>query len=156
MTVMRVVKKLIGVMAMLTVRISKTQTVSLQQFKGKYVVLFFWPLDFSFVCPTEICQFSDNSPAFDALNCQVLGCSVDSPFTHMAYTRKPRKEGGLGEMKIPMLSDTTHNIAKHYGALIEDGNDAGQARRSCRKASGSSFPLVHPMIPWLVVRTRTP
>jgi alkyl hydroperoxide reductase subunit AhpC len=93
-------------------------------------VLFFWPLDFTFVCPTEICQFSDESPKFDAINCQVLGCSVDSVFTHRAYTQKPRKQGGLGPMIIPMLADTTHSIAEHYGALIETGEDAGVALRA--------------------------
>ena len=58
---------------------------------GKYVVLFFWPLDFTFVCPTEICQFSDKADEFDAIDCQLIGCSIDSQFTHREYTMKPRE-----------------------------------------------------------------
>merc|ERR1712086_393104 len=99
-------------------------------FKGKYTVLFFWPLDFTFVCPTEICQFSDASPEFEKINAQVVGCSVDSHFAHAEYTKKPRAEGGLGEMKIPMVSDLTKSISKSYGALIESGGDEGVAFRA--------------------------
>merc|ERR1719213_921066 len=105
-------------------------TISLEQFKGKYVVLFFWPLDFTFVCPTEICQFSDASPEFDAINCQVIGVSIDSAFTHSEYTKKPRAKGGLGPMKIPMVADLTKDISKNYGCLIPDGDDAGVAFRA--------------------------
>merc|ERR1711865_1025881 len=104
--------------------------VSLEDFKGKYVVLFFYPLDFTFVCPTEICQFSDKAAEFEALDCQVISCSIDSHFTHKEWTRKDRKKGGLGDMAIPMLSDLTHNISRDYGCLIEDGADAGVAFRA--------------------------
>lgn len=97
---------------------------------GKYLVLFFWPLDFTFVCPTEICQFSDKVPDFDKLNTQVIGCSVDSQFAHMEYTKKDRKKGGLGPMQMPLLSDITKQIARDYGCLIEDGPDAGVAFRA--------------------------
>ena len=90
---------------------------------GKYVVLFFWPLDFTFICPTEIASFSDAAGEFDAINCQVIGCSIDSHFTHREYTLKPRAQGGLGEMKIPMVSDLTKSISRDYGCLIEDEND---------------------------------
>jgi alkyl hydroperoxide reductase subunit AhpC len=99
-------------------------------FSGKYVVLFFWPLDFTFVCPTEICQFSDASGKFEEINCQVIGCSIDSAFVHEEYTKKPRNKGGLGKMNIPMLADLNKTIAKSYGALIEDGEDAGVAFRA--------------------------
>lgn len=92
--------------------------------------MFFWPLDFTFVCPTEICNFSDASPEFEKIGAQVVGCSVDSHFTHMEYTKKPRAEGGIGAMKIPMVSDITKSIAKSYGALIEEGPDAGIAFRA--------------------------
>ena len=74
---------------------------------GKYVVLFFWPLDFTFVCPTEIAQFEDKIAEFNAMNCQVIGCSIDSKFTHREYTLKSREQGGLGPMTIPMVSDLT-------------------------------------------------
>ena len=81
---------------------------TLINFSGKYVVLFFWPLDFTFVCPTEICQFSDKAAEFEAENTQIIGCSIDSHFTHMEYTKKDRKKGGLGPMNMPLLSDLTH------------------------------------------------
>ena len=108
----------------------KFQEISLEQFKGKYVVLFFYPLDFTFVCPTEIVQFSDKVAEFEKHNCQVIAASIDSHFTHKEWTKKDRKKGGLGEMAIPMLSDLTHNISRDYGCLIEDGADAGVAFRA--------------------------
>lgn len=97
---------------------------------GKYVVLFFWPLDFTFVCPTEIVQFSDKAKEFRDLGCEVLGCSIDSHFTHMEYTKKDRKKGGLGKMEIPLIADINKQIARDYGCLIEDGDDAGVAFRA--------------------------
>lgn len=97
---------------------------------GQYVVLFFWPLDFTFVCPTEICQFDDKRAEFEAINTQIIGCSVDSHFTHREYTMKPRERGGLGPMGIPMVSDITKQISKDYGCFIEDGEDAGVAFRA--------------------------
>lgn len=97
---------------------------------GKYVVLFFWPLDFTFVCPTEICQFSDRAKEFEAIDCQIIGASIDSHFTHMEYTKKDRKLGGLGKMNIPMVADVSKEISKKYGCLIEDGEDAGIAFRA--------------------------
>ena len=109
---------------------NKLQEISLEQFKGQYVVLFFWPLDFTFVCPTEICQFSDKVGEFTEIGAQVIGCSIDSPFTHMEYTKKDRKKGGLGPMAMPMLSDLTKQIAKDYGCLIEEGGDNGVAFRA--------------------------
>tara|TARA_B110001450_G_C17486513_1_gene426450 strand:- start:66 stop:686 length:621 start_codon:yes stop_codon:yes gene_type:complete len=108
----------------------KFSEISLEQFKGKYVVLFFYPLDFTFVCPTEIVQFSDKKAEFDKLDCQVISCSIDSHFTHKEWTKKDRKKGGLGEMAIPMLSDLSHQISKDYGCLIEDGGDSGVAFRA--------------------------
>jgi alkyl hydroperoxide reductase subunit AhpC len=93
-------------------------------------VLFFWPLDFTFVCPTEICNFSDRAKDFEAIGCQVIGASIDSHFTHMEYTKKDRKVGGLGKMSIPMVADVSKEISKKYGCLIEDGGDAGIAFRA--------------------------
>merc|ERR1711953_649359 len=78
------------------------KNVSLDQFKGKYVVLFFYPLDFTFVCPTEIIAFSEAAAQFKKINCQVLAASTDSVFSHLAWTNTTRKDGGLGEMKIPI------------------------------------------------------
>lgn len=94
--------------------------VSLDDYKDKYLVFFFYPLDFTFVCPTEIVAFSDRAEEFRAINCEVLACSVDSHFSHLAWTEKPRKQGGLGSMTIPLLSDITKSISKDYGVLLED------------------------------------
>jgi len=94
--------------------------VSLSDYKGKYVVLFFYPLDFTFVCPTEIIAFSDRSDEFRKIGCEILAASTDSQFSHYAWINTPRKQGGLGEMKIPLIADTTHSISKDYGVLKED------------------------------------
>jgi alkyl hydroperoxide reductase subunit AhpC len=89
--------------------------------RGKYVVLFFYPLDFTFVCPTEIIAFSDRVPEFEKRNCQVIGVSVDSAFSHLAWTERPRKEGGVGELKYPLVSDLTKKISADYGVLLDSG-----------------------------------
>ncbi|ORX92102.1 peroxiredoxin [Basidiobolus meristosporus CBS 931.73] len=94
--------------------------ISLADYKGQYVVFFFYPLDFSFVCPTEIVAFSDRVKDFAALNCAVVACSTDSEFSHFAWINTPRNQGGLGEMNIPILSDITHEISKDYGVYLED------------------------------------
>jgi len=95
--------------------------ISLSDYVGKYVVLFFYPLDFTFVCPTEICAFNDAAPKFDETNAVLIACSVDSHFTHSEYAKKSRETGGLGGMDIPMLSDLTKSISKDYGVLTPDG-----------------------------------
>ena len=74
------------------------KTLSLSDFAGKYLVLFFYPLDFTFVCPTEIIAFSNKAKEFREIGCEVVACSVDSKFSHMEYTLKSRKDGGLGEI----------------------------------------------------------
>jgi len=94
--------------------------VSLDDYKGKYVVLFFYPLDFTFVCPTEIIAFSDRVAEFEAINCAVIACSTDSHFSHLAWCEKSRKAGGLGDMKIPLLADKSMAISRAYGVLKED------------------------------------
>src|SRR5262245_49799109 len=75
--------------------------------RGKYVVLFFYPLDFTFVCPTEIIAFSDRAGEFEKRNCQVVGVSVDSVFSHLAWINTPRKQGGLGALGYPLVADLT-------------------------------------------------
>lgn len=98
--------------------------VNLADLKGKYVVLFFYPLDFTFVCPTEIIAFSDRAADFKKINCEVIAASTDSLFSHLAWTQTPRKMGGLGQMNIPIISDLTHQISKDYGVYLEDaGHD---------------------------------
>ena len=94
--------------------------ISLDDYKGKYVVLFFYPLDFTFVCPTEIIAFNDRAAEFSALNCEVIACSTDSHFSHLAWCQKSRKEGGLGDMQIPLLADKSMTISRAYGVLKED------------------------------------
>lgn len=97
------------------------KTMSLADFKGKWVCLFFYPLDFTFVCPTEITAFNDAAKNFKEANCEVIGCSVDSKFTHLAWSKTPRKDGGLGKLSIPLLADLTKDIGKKYGVLLEGG-----------------------------------
>ncbi|XP_050527484.1 peroxiredoxin 1 [Daktulosphaira vitifoliae] len=93
--------------------------ISLESYKGKYVVLFFYPLDFTFVCPTEIIAFSDRADEFNAINCQVIAASCDSQFSHLAWVNTPRNEGGLGKMQIPILADKSGAIAREFGIYNE-------------------------------------
>lgn len=94
--------------------------LKLRDFRGKYLVFFFYPLDFTFVCPTEIIAFSDRIKEFKAINTEVVACSVDSPFTHLAWIKTNRTQGGLGPINIPLLSDQTHQISKDYGVYLDD------------------------------------
>lgn len=96
------------------------KTIKLSDYKDKYLVFFFYPLDFTFVCPTEIIAFSDRVEEFRAIDCEVIACSVDSEFSHLAWTERSRKQGGLGQMNIPLLSDITKQISKDYGVYLED------------------------------------
>ncbi|ELT91678.1 hypothetical protein CAPTEDRAFT_17785 [Capitella teleta] len=100
------------------------QEVNLEDFKGKYLVLFFYPLDFTFVCPTEIIAFSDRINEFKELNAEVVGVSTDSHFSHLAWINMPRKQGGLGGLQYPLLSDFSKNISKDYGVLVENAGIA--------------------------------
>eukprot|EP01006_Ploeotia_vitrea_P031451 TRINITY_DN63782_c0_g1_i1.p1 TRINITY_DN63782_c0_g1~~TRINITY_DN63782_c0_g1_i1.p1 ORF type:complete len:165 (+),score=3.06 TRINITY_DN63782_c0_g1_i1:47-541(+) len=104
--------------------------VSLSDYKGKYVVLFFYPFDFTFVCPTEIVAFSDAAAEFRKNNCEVLGCSIDSHFVHMQWCATPRNKGGLGEMDIPLLADVDKSIGSNYGCLVQSGDAKGAAYRA--------------------------
>lgn len=89
--------------------------------QGKYVVLFFYPLDFTFVCPTEITAFSDRYDEFAKLNCEVLAVSVDSQFSHLAWLQTERSDGGLGDLKYPLVSDLKREISTAYSVLTEEG-----------------------------------
>ena len=95
--------------------------ITLTQYKGKYVVLFFYPLDFTFVCPTEITAFSDRYSDFKNINTEILGVSVDSKFSHLAWIQTPRNEGGIGDINYPLVSDLKREIAKSYNVLNDDG-----------------------------------
>lgn len=98
------------------------QEISLSDYRGKkYVVLFFYPLDFTFVCPTEIIAFSDAAAEFEKLGVQLLGCSVDSHFSHLAWRERPRKQGGLGDIAYPLIADLDKKIAQAYDVLLPAG-----------------------------------
>jgi alkyl hydroperoxide reductase subunit AhpC len=88
--------------------------VKLSAHRGKWVVLFFWPLDFTFVCPTEITAISKRIDEFKKLGAEVLGASVDSKFTHLAWTES------IGKINYPMLSDITKEVSRDYGVLLEN------------------------------------
>jgi peroxiredoxin (alkyl hydroperoxide reductase subunit C) len=91
--------------------------VKLSDYRGKYVVLFFYPLDFTFVCPTEIAAFSDRHDEFKALNAEILGISVDSEFAHLAWIQTERKQGGVGDLNYPLVSDIKKDITAGYNML---------------------------------------
>ncbi len=95
--------------------------VSLSDYKGKYVLLFFYPLDFTFVCPTEIIAFSEKIAEFEKLGVQVLGASIDSHFSHLAWRNTPRAQGGLGDIKYPLIADLNKEIGKAYDVLLPGG-----------------------------------
>ena len=94
--------------------------ISLDDYKGKWKALFFYPLDFTFVCPTEIIAYSDATEKFKALGCELIACSVDSAFSHLAWTKQARSEGGIGEVKFPILADLDKKIARDYEVLMND------------------------------------
>ena len=97
--------------------------VSSDDYVGKYLVLLFYPFDFTYVCPTEIIAFAKAADEFREMNAEVLALSVDSHFTHLAWKNIDRKHGGLGELDIPLVSDFSKTISKDYGVLVEDEND---------------------------------
>lgn len=96
------------------------EEVSLEQYKGKYVVLAFVPMAFTFVCPTEIVAFSDAVKKFRDIGAEVLFASTDSEYTLLAWTNVARAEGGLGPVDIPLIADTNHSLSRDYGVLIEE------------------------------------
>ena len=98
--------------------------VKLSGYRGKYVVLFFYPLDFTFVCPTEITAFSDRYAEFKALNTEILGVSVDSQFSHLAWIQTDRKSGGIGDINYPLVADLKKEISTAYNVLDPDAGIA--------------------------------
>lgn len=95
-------------------------TVSLSDYKGKWLVLFFYPLDFTFVCPTEISGISSKIDEFRKLNAEILGVSIDSKFSHKAWMNAPQESGGLGKISFLLASDITKEVSRRYGVLIEE------------------------------------
>lgn len=100
------------------------KTVKLSAYRGRYVVLFFYPLDFTFVCPTEITAFSDRHADFKAINTEILGISVDSVFSHLAWIQSDRKSGGVGDLNYPLVADIKKEISSAYNVLDPDAGIA--------------------------------
>src|SRR3569833_993623 len=98
--------------------------VSLEEYKGKWLVLFFYPLDFTFVCPTEIIALSERAQEFADLDAEILGVSVDSEHSHRAWIKTPREENGLGNLNYPQAADITKEVSRAYGGLLEDAGIA--------------------------------
>jgi peroxiredoxin 2/4 len=94
--------------------------VSLDDYKGKWLVLFFYPLDFTFVCPTEITAISDAAAQFKAANAEILGVSIDSVHSHRAWINTPVDSNGLGQLNFPLAADITKQVSRDYGVLIEE------------------------------------
>lgn len=114
------------------------ETSSLE-YSGRFQVLLFYPLDFTFVCPTELCAFSDRVKEFEALGADVIGISVDSQFSHLAWSKMKRSQGGLAPLRIPLLADITKEISRSYGVLFDNSialrglfiiDGSGQVRHS--------------------------
>jgi peroxiredoxin (alkyl hydroperoxide reductase subunit C) len=96
------------------------EELKLSSYKGNYVVLLFYPLDFTFVCPSEIIAFNKKLDEFKKKGCEVIGISVDSHFTHMAWRNTPLNQGGIGEIQFPLVSDLSKSISTSYGVLFDD------------------------------------
>jgi len=95
--------------------------ISLADYLGEWVILFFYPMDFTFVCPTEILAFNDALPQFEELGASVLGVSTDSQYSHFAWAQQPRKQGGIGpDLKLPLIADRNMQISRDYDVLIEE------------------------------------
>ena len=94
---------------------------TLSEYRGKYVVLFFYPLDFTFVCPSEILQFDKYLTKFKEKNCEIIGVSIDSQFSHLAWKNTPVNEGGIGNIQYPLVADLDKKISLDYGVLLDAG-----------------------------------
>src|SRR3990167_10798536 len=97
------------------------ENFSLSQYRGKYVLFFFYPLDFTFVCPTELHAFQEHLQEFVARNAQVVGCSVDSQYAHFAWLATPKSKGGIEGVKYPLVSDLSKTIARDFDVLSPEG-----------------------------------
>jgi peroxiredoxin (alkyl hydroperoxide reductase subunit C) len=96
------------------------ENVKLSDYRGKWLVLLFYPLDFTFVCPTELTAFSDRYEDFEGIGAEVLGVSTDSVFSHRAWLKTPRDKGGVEDLRYPLAADSTKKVSRDYGVLIED------------------------------------
>lgn len=112
--------------------------VKLSDYRGKWVVFFFWPLDFTFICPTEITAFSKRVDDFREAGAEIIGASTDSQYSHLAWTK-----GDLGPVKYPLLSDMTKSVAREYGVLIEDQGIALRGLFIIDPEGNLSYQVVH-------------
>lgn len=96
------------------------EELTLSNFRGKYVVLFFYPLDFTFVCPSEIIAFNKKLEQFKSRNVEVIGVSVDSHYSHWAWKNTAVENGGIGQVQYPLVADLSKNISRDYGVLVND------------------------------------
>ena len=96
------------------------ENVKLADYKGRWLVLLFYPLDFTFVCPTELTTFSDRYDDFQGIGADIIGVSTDSAFSHRAWLNTPRDKGGVEGLKYPLAADATKNVSRDYGVLIEN------------------------------------
>ncbi len=99
---------------------NEMKELSLADYRGKYVVLFFYPLDFTFVCPSELIAFDRRLPEFEERNVAVIGVSVDSQFTHLAWKNTAVERGGIGQVRFPMVADLNKSIARDYDVLLDE------------------------------------
>jgi len=97
------------------------EELSLSSYKGKYVLMFFYPLDFTFVCPSEILAFDRALDEFKKRDCEILGVSVDSQFSHFAWKETPVQKGGIGKIQFPLIADLDKSISEAYDVLLPDG-----------------------------------
>jgi peroxiredoxin (alkyl hydroperoxide reductase subunit C) len=96
------------------------ENVKLSDYQGKWLVLLFYPLDFTFVCPTELTTFSERYDDFEGIGAEVIGVSTDSVFSHRAWLNTPRDKGGVEGLRYPLAADATKEVARSYGVLVED------------------------------------
>lgn len=96
------------------------EDLTLASFRDRYIILFFYPLDFTFVCPSEIIAFNARLKEFRNRNCEVIGVSVDSEYSHWAWKQVPIEKGGIGNIQYPLVSDITKKISRDYGVLSGD------------------------------------
>jgi len=96
------------------------EELTLSSFRGRYVLLFFYPLDFTFVCPSEILAFNRANDEFKKRGCELVGVSVDSQYTHFAWRNTPVNEGGIGQISFPLVADLDKSIARKYGVLFNN------------------------------------
>ena len=97
--------------------------VSSSDYAGKYLVMIFYPFDFTYVCPTELIAYSEAVAQFSEVNTSIVGVSTDSHHTHLAWVKTPRTEGGIGRIEYPLLADFSKEISREYGVLVEDAKD---------------------------------